>query len=53
MQDDVYAISAEGWRAEPYPGAETDKKGKTKDKGWTCDLVPKELPGAGKRLPTT
>jgi type I restriction enzyme M protein len=22
---------------------ETDKKGKTKDKGWACDLVPKEL----------
>ena len=22
---------------------ETDKKGKTKDKGWTCDLVPKAL----------
>jgi type I restriction enzyme M protein len=22
---------------------ETDKKGKRKDKGWTCDLVPKEL----------
>jgi len=43
MQDDVYAISAEGWRAEPYRVLETDKKGKTKDKGWTCDLVPKEL----------
>ena len=22
---------------------EKDKKGKTKDKGWVCDLVPKEL----------
>ena len=43
MQDDVYAISAEGWRAEPYRVLETDKKGKTKDKGWVCDLVPKEL----------
>jgi type I restriction enzyme M protein len=43
MQDDVYAISAEGWRAEPQRLLETDKKGKTKDKGWTCDLVPKEL----------
>ena len=43
MQDDVYAISAEGWRAEPYRVVETDKKGKTKDKGWACDLVPKEL----------
>ncbi len=43
MQDDVYAISAEGWRAEPYRVLETDKKGKTNDKGWACDLVPKEL----------
>jgi type I restriction enzyme M protein len=29
-------------RAEPYRVLETDKKGKTKDKGWACDLVPKE-----------
>ena len=43
FQDDVYAISAEGWRAEPYRVLETDKKGKTKDKGWVCDLLPKEL----------
>lgn len=43
MQDDVYAISAEGWRAEPQRILETDKKGKTKDKGWACDLVPKEM----------
>jgi type I restriction enzyme M protein len=43
MQDDVYAISAEGWRAEPQRILETDKKGKSKDKGWACDLVPKEL----------
>ena len=43
MQDDVYAISAEGWCAEPYRVLESDKKGKTKDKGWACDLVPKEL----------
>ena len=43
MQDDVYAISADGWRAEPQRLLETDKKGKTKDKGWACDLVPKEL----------
>jgi type I restriction enzyme M protein len=43
MQDDVYAISADGWRAEPQRILETDKKGKTKDKGWACDLVPKEL----------
>jgi type I restriction enzyme M protein len=43
MQDDVYAISAEGWRAEPQRNLEIDKKGKTKDKGWACELVPKEL----------
>ncbi|MFM9104465.1 MAG: N-6 DNA methylase, partial [Cyanobium sp.] len=43
MQDDVYTVSAEGWRAEPYRVLETSKNGKTKDKGWACDLVPKEL----------
>jgi type I restriction enzyme M protein len=43
MQDDVYAISAEGWRAEPYRVLETGKNGKSKDKGWACDLVTKEL----------
>ena len=43
LQDDVYAISAEGWRAETYRLQETTKGGKVKDKGWTCDLVPKEL----------
>jgi type I restriction enzyme M protein len=43
MQDDVYLIAADGWTAQPYRLTETDKKGKTKDKGWACDLVPKEL----------
>jgi type I restriction enzyme M protein len=43
MQDDAYLISADGWKAEPGRILETDKKGKTKDKGWACDLVPKEL----------
>jgi type I restriction enzyme M protein len=43
MQDDVYAISADGWRAEPVRVIETDKKGKSKDKGRICDLLPKEL----------
>jgi type I restriction enzyme M protein len=43
MQDDVYAISADGWTAEPYRVIETDKKGNSKDKGWVCDLLPKEL----------
>lgn len=43
MQDDCYLIAADGWRAETYRVIETDKKGKDKDKGWTCDLVPKAL----------
>jgi type I restriction enzyme M protein len=43
MQDDCYAISADGWKAEPTRIVETDKKGKQKDKGWTCDLIPKSL----------
>jgi type I restriction enzyme M protein len=43
MQDDCYAIAADGWKAEPTRVVETDKKGKQKDKGWVCDLVPKPL----------
>jgi type I restriction enzyme M protein len=43
MQDDVYQIAADGWIARTARIVETDKKGKRKDKGWTCDLVPKEL----------
>ena len=43
MQDDCYLIAADGWVAKTYRILETDKKGKTKDKGWTCDLVPKLL----------
>jgi type I restriction enzyme M protein len=43
MQDDCYLIAAEGWKAEVTRVIETDKKGKVKDKGWVCDLVPKEL----------
>jgi type I restriction enzyme M protein len=43
MQDDVYQVAAEGWKAKPYRIIETDKKGKEKDKGWACDLIPKEL----------
>jgi type I restriction enzyme M protein len=47
MQDDCYLIAAEGWKAETYRIIEKDKKGKEKDKGWTCDLVPKSLIVAG------
>jgi type I restriction enzyme M protein len=43
MQDDCYLIAADGWVAKTYRIQETDKKGKTKDKGWDCDLVPKDL----------
>jgi type I restriction enzyme M protein len=43
MQDDAYLISADGWVAKTSRILETDKKGKTRDKGWTCDLIPKPL----------
>lgn len=43
MQDDAYLISVDGWKAETYRVIETDKKGKQKDKGWACDLVPKQF----------
>jgi type I restriction enzyme M protein len=41
MQDDCYLIAADGWVAKPVRIIEIDKKGKTKDKGWACDLIPK------------
>ena len=43
LQDDGYLIAADGWKAETTRVIETDKKGKEKDKGWTCDLIPKPL----------
>ena len=43
MQDDCYFIASEGWKAETHRVIEADKKGKEKDKGWTCDLIPKAL----------
>jgi type I restriction enzyme M protein len=43
MQDDCYLIAQDGWKAETYRIIEKDKKGKEKDKGWTCDLIPKPL----------
>jgi type I restriction enzyme M protein len=43
MQDDCYLIAADGWKAQTYRVIEKDKKGKEKDKGWTCDLIPKSL----------
>ena len=43
MQDDFYLIAADGWVAVPEHIVETAKNGKVKDKGWTCELVPKSL----------
>lgn len=43
MQDDCYLIAANGWRAETERITEVNKKGKEVDKGWACDLVPKDL----------
>ena len=43
MQDDCYVIAADGWVARTARVLEVDKKGKPRDKGWTCDLVPKSL----------
>ena len=46
MQDDAYLIAADGWKAETRRIIEEIKagknKGEKKDKGWTCDLIPKE-----------
>ncbi|TAK21453.1 MAG: type I restriction endonuclease subunit M [Chloroflexota bacterium] len=41
MQDDCYLIATDGWKATPYRVLETDKKGKQREKGWACDLIPK------------
>ena len=48
MQDDCYQIAADGWKAETRRIIETKKgkdgkPGKEVDKGWACDLVPKQL----------
>jgi type I restriction enzyme M protein len=43
MQDDCYLVSSDGWRAEPSRIIVADKKGKEKDKGWACELIPKPL----------
>jgi len=41
MQDDFYIIALDGWKAETSRVIDVDKKGKEKDKGWVCDLIPK------------
>ena len=48
MQDDAYLITEDGWKAQTYRVLETRKNkdgtpGKTVDRGWACDLVPKAL----------
>ena len=41
MQDDVYLIATDGWKAEPSRIVVRNKAGKDSDKGWACDLLPK------------
>jgi type I restriction enzyme M protein len=43
MQDDLYIISYDGWKADTYRILKENSKKKMVDKGWDCDLVPKEL----------
>ncbi len=43
MQDDLYIVAIDGWKAEPYRVLLKDKKGRDVDKGWTCDLIPPSL----------
>jgi len=43
MQDDCYIISVDGWKAETYRIVVENKAKKKVDKGWACDLVPKDL----------
>jgi type I restriction enzyme M protein len=43
LKDDVYLIVEEGWKATVKRIIEKNKKGKETDKGWTCDLIPKDL----------
>ncbi len=42
MQDDAYLIAADGWVAKTERILETDRQGRTRDKGWSCDLIPKQ-----------
>lgn len=43
MKDDVYLLVEDGWGAKVRRIIEKNKKGKEVDKGWTCDLIPKDL----------
>lgn len=41
MQDDCYLLADDGWVAQTERIVETDKRGRTRDKGWRCELIPK------------
>jgi type I restriction enzyme M protein len=43
MKDDVYLLAEDGWVAKTKRIIEKNSKGKDVDKGWTCDLIPKQL----------
>ena len=43
LKDDVYLVVEDGWQAKVKRVIEKNNKGKEIDKGWTCDLIPKEL----------
>jgi len=43
LKDDVYLLIEDGWVAKTRRIIEKSKSGKEKDKGWTCDLIPKAL----------
>lgn len=42
MKDDIYMIIEDGWNAKVTRIIEK-KNGKERDKGWTCELIPKDL----------
>jgi type I restriction enzyme M protein len=43
MKDDVYLVVEDSWAAKVRRIIEKNNKGKEIDKGWICDLIPKEL----------
>jgi type I restriction enzyme M protein len=43
MKDDVYMLIEDGWVARVRRIIEKNNKGKEVDKGWTCDLLPKNI----------
>ncbi|MGJ8661606.1 MAG: type I restriction-modification system subunit M [Bacteroidota bacterium] len=43
MKDDVYLLAEDGWVATTKRVLEKNSKGREVDKGWTCDLIPKQL----------